>query len=351
MTRAGLTTPNLRATVERARERSSRVRSVNAAPTAAEDRAALIDAALRIHALGLLLQDFPLAALGDVRADRPRHGRPRRGRPATIARRPKIRSSTPVAIVLVVGAGPAGLAAAAAAARSGRGRRSSSTTMPRSAASSSIAAGRSKAATGANGPRASRARRRQRRPGDDVDHGVRRLRPQSRLRLGAARAAARRALAHPAEADRGRRGRDRAAADRSRQRPPGRDVGRRRARLPSPLRRSGRPADRGRDQQRQRLSRRGGAGRGRGRGRDFRYPRRRARDAAERSLRRRDRGRRRRAPASTGVQVGGRTRPADALLLSGGWTPTVHLYAQARGKLRYDESLAALVPAARGRRG
>jgi sarcosine oxidase subunit alpha len=47
----------------------------------------------------------------------------------------------------------------------------------------------------------------------------------------------------------------------------------------------------------------------------------------------------------TGVRVGGATRPADALILSGGWTPTVHLYMQARGKLRYDESLAALVPA------
>ncbi len=47
-----------------------------------------------------------------------------------------------------------------------------------------------------------------------------------------------------------------------------------------------------------------------------------------------------------GVRAGGRTFPADALLLSGGWTPTVHLYAQARGKLSYDEALAALVPAA-----
>ena len=44
------------------------------------------------------------------------------------------------------------------------------------------------------------------------------------------------------------------------------------------------------------------------------------------------------------VQEGGRTRDCDALLLSGGWTPTVHLYAQARGRLRYDEALAALVP-------
>ncbi len=45
-----------------------------------------------------------------------------------------------------------------------------------------------------------------------------------------------------------------------------------------------------------------------------------------------------------GVRIGGQTRSADALLLSGGWTPTVHLYAQARGQLRYDEALAALVP-------
>ncbi|MBV8107251.1 MAG: (2Fe-2S)-binding protein [Hyphomicrobiales bacterium] len=45
-----------------------------------------------------------------------------------------------------------------------------------------------------------------------------------------------------------------------------------------------------------------------------------------------------------GVRIGGQTRAVDTVLLSGGWTPTVHLYAQARGKLRYDEALAALVP-------
>jgi sarcosine oxidase subunit alpha len=45
-----------------------------------------------------------------------------------------------------------------------------------------------------------------------------------------------------------------------------------------------------------------------------------------------------------GVRIGGQTRTVDTLLLSGGWTPTVHLYAQAQGKLRYDEALAALVP-------
>ena len=44
------------------------------------------------------------------------------------------------------------------------------------------------------------------------------------------------------------------------------------------------------------------------------------------------------------VRAGGQTRAVDTLLLSGGWTPTVHLYAQAQGKLRYDEALAALVP-------
>ncbi len=44
------------------------------------------------------------------------------------------------------------------------------------------------------------------------------------------------------------------------------------------------------------------------------------------------------------VRIGGRTHDCDSLLLSGGWTPSVHLYAQARGRLRYDETLAALVP-------
>lgn len=34
----------------------------------------------------------------------------------------------------------------------------------------------------------------------------------------------------------------------------------------------------------------------------------------------------------------------DCVLVSGGFTPTIHLYAQARGKLRYDEDRAALVP-------
>ncbi len=44
------------------------------------------------------------------------------------------------------------------------------------------------------------------------------------------------------------------------------------------------------------------------------------------------------------VRANGQTRDCDALLLSGGWSPTVHLYAQARGRLRYDDALAALAP-------
>jgi len=34
----------------------------------------------------------------------------------------------------------------------------------------------------------------------------------------------------------------------------------------------------------------------------------------------------------------------DLVCLSGGWNPTVHLFSQARGKLRYDEALATFVP-------
>jgi sarcosine oxidase subunit alpha len=34
----------------------------------------------------------------------------------------------------------------------------------------------------------------------------------------------------------------------------------------------------------------------------------------------------------------------DALLVSGGWTPTIHLYGQAKGKLRWDEPSQAFVP-------
>jgi sarcosine oxidase subunit alpha len=36
----------------------------------------------------------------------------------------------------------------------------------------------------------------------------------------------------------------------------------------------------------------------------------------------------------------------DLVCVSGGWTPTVHLFSQARGQLRYDAEHAALIPAA-----
>src|SRR5205823_5427129 len=51
-----------------------------------------------------------------------------------------------------------------------------------------------------------------------------------------------------------------------------------------------------------------------------------------------------------GVEVvphaGGRPRriACDLVAVSGGWNPAVHLHSQARGRLRYDEALATLVP-------
>ncbi|MFN3545944.1 MAG: sarcosine oxidase subunit alpha family protein [Mesorhizobium sp.] len=44
------------------------------------------------------------------------------------------------------------------------------------------------------------------------------------------------------------------------------------------------------------------------------------------------------------VTISGRSIDADCLLTSGGFTPTVHLHCQARGKLRFDEAIAAFVP-------
>ncbi len=47
------------------------------------------------------------------------------------------------------------------------------------------------------------------------------------------------------------------------------------------------------------------------------------------------------------VRMSGRTAalPCDTLLMCGGWTPSVHLFSQSRGKLRYDEATGAFVPA------
>ncbi len=42
----------------------------------------------------------------------------------------------------------------------------------------------------------------------------------------------------------------------------------------------------------------------------------------------------------------GETITCDALLMSGGWTPSVHLFSQSRGKLRFDDTLRAFLPGA-----
>jgi sarcosine oxidase subunit alpha len=44
------------------------------------------------------------------------------------------------------------------------------------------------------------------------------------------------------------------------------------------------------------------------------------------------------------VSGGGDVIPCDTLLMAGGWTPAVHLFAQARGSLRFDPALGAFLP-------
>ena len=118
VTRNGATTPNLRATTE-ALDNDIAVRSVNAAPTAAADRAALIDRLAPVLPAGFYYKTFlwprwetfegpirAMAGLGQVDPD----NRPPADNPQFNAR----------CDLLVVGAGPAGLAAAAAGARAGR---------------------------------------------------------------------------------------------------------------------------------------------------------------------------------------------------------------------------------------
>ncbi|MFF5955270.1 sarcosine oxidase subunit alpha family protein [Streptomyces luteogriseus] len=48
--------------------------------------------------------------------------------------------------------------------------------------------------------------------------------------------------------------------------------------------------------------------------------------------------------APYGQSVGQREFAADLLLVSGGWNPVAHLFSQAGGKLRYDEELGTFVP-------
>ncbi len=48
--------------------------------------------------------------------------------------------------------------------------------------------------------------------------------------------------------------------------------------------------------------------------------------------------------AGDAVTGGSRKMACDLVAVSGGWNPTVHLYSQSRGKLRFDDDLAAFVP-------
>jgi sarcosine oxidase, subunit alpha len=51
------------------------------------------------------------------------------------------------------------------------------------------------------------------------------------------------------------------------------------------------------------------------------------------------------APVGSAGQVGaGRILPCDCVGMSGGWTPAVHLFSQSRGKLRYEPKIDAFVP-------
>jgi sarcosine oxidase, subunit alpha len=51
------------------------------------------------------------------------------------------------------------------------------------------------------------------------------------------------------------------------------------------------------------------------------------------------------APVGENGDVGGRqTLACDCVGMSGGWTPAVHLFSQSRGKLTFDESIDAFVP-------
>ncbi|MGY1712287.1 2Fe-2S iron-sulfur cluster-binding protein [Geodermatophilus sp. SYSU D00758] len=50
------------------------------------------------------------------------------------------------------------------------------------------------------------------------------------------------------------------------------------------------------------------------------------------------------APFADGEVGAGSAIGCDLLLVSGGWNPAVHLYSQARGRLRYDEDLGAFLP-------
>jgi sarcosine oxidase subunit alpha len=286
VTRDGKTIPNLRATTERL-ENDIAVRSVNAAPTAAADRAARIDRLAPMLPAGFYYKTFLLprwetfegsiramAGLGRVDPN----NRPPADNPQFNAR----------CDLLVVGAGAAGLSADAAAARAGRvvfllddhadiggqlAHRGGSIEggdwrdWAQDVARAVEAAGgrvmtRTTAYGAYDGDLVCAWERRA--PAPDA---LWRIRPQ---KIVIAAGAIERPLIVP------------------RQRSARRDVRRRSARLSQALRRVGRQADCRRDQQRQRLSRCRGFGReGRGGG-DCRYARHWTRVSTEHHARRRD---------------------------------------------------------------
>ena len=210
----------------------------------------------------LLLQDISLAALGDVRAAGPRHGRPRLVDPDNRppADNPQFNARCDM---LVVGAGPAGLAAANAAARSGRvvflldDRADIGGQLVHRGGAIEGGdwrqwAGSVRAKVEANGGRVMTSTT----AFGVYDHVS--FAPGSAGRLFRTRCGASRPEAIVVAA--GAVERPLVVPDNDR---PGGDVGRRGARLSAPLCRSRRQARRDRDQQRQRLSGRRGAERGR----------------------------------------------------------------------------------------
>ena len=161
--------------------------------------------------------------------------------------------------------------------------------------------------------------------------------------------------------------RHRAAAGVRRQRPARRHAGLGRPHLPQPLRRAARPARRAVHQQRQRLRRRARPRRGPASTiaaivdlrptADGALPRRggeaglpdpaAVRPWSAPSGRLPDRaglGRRRWRRRHAVDRPSRRRCDCDCLLMSGGWNPTVHLFSQSRGKLRFDDDAAAFVP-------
>jgi sarcosine oxidase, subunit alpha len=52
----------------------------------------------------------------------------------------------------------------------------------------------------------------------------------------------------------------------------------------------------------------------------------------------------------TGIELDGRTLACDLVLMSGGWAPSVHLFSQSRGRLTWSDAARAFVPSASAER-